>query len=116
MGADERVLDPPTRGEHIDELYQIVAEILAQRTTSEWLDVLKDADIPMTPVLSPEDLLHDEHLKQTAFFESYQHPTEGEIRQLGIPVRFSRTPGEVRRPAPCFDEHGEEIRRELSRK
>jgi crotonobetainyl-CoA:carnitine CoA-transferase CaiB-like acyl-CoA transferase len=114
LSTDERVADPPKRGEHIDELYQIVAEIVAQRTTAEWIDLLKDADIPMTPVLTPEDLLDDEHLKQTAFFERRHHPTEGEIRQLGIPVRFSRTPGEVRRLAPCLDEHGEEIRRELN--
>ena len=115
LGDDARVTDPPTRGEHIDELYQVVAEIVAQRSTAEWIELLKDADIPMTPVLAPEDLLYDEHLKQTGFFERRQHPTEGEIRQLGIPVRFSRTPGDVRRLAPCLDEHGEEIRRELKR-
>jgi crotonobetainyl-CoA:carnitine CoA-transferase CaiB-like acyl-CoA transferase len=113
MTADLRVTDPPTRGEHIDELYQIVAEIITQRTTAEWIDLLKDADIPMTPVLSPEDLLNDEHLQQTGFFKRCQHPSEGEIRQLGIPVRFSRTPGTVRRLAPRLDEHREEILREL---
>jgi crotonobetainyl-CoA:carnitine CoA-transferase CaiB-like acyl-CoA transferase len=113
MSADRRVTDPPTRGEHIDELYQIVAEIVARRTTAEWLEALKDADIPMAPVLSPEELLNDEHLRQTGFFERCQHPSEGEIRQLGIAVRFSRTPGTVRRLAPRLDEHREEILRAL---
>lgn len=112
--ADPRVIDPPTRGEHINELYQIVAEVLSQRTTAEWIDLLKDADIPMTPVFSPEDLLNDEHLQQTGFFERCQHPSEGEIRQLGIPIRFSRTPGTVRRLAPRLDEHREEILQELA--
>lgn len=114
--TDPRVTDPPTRSEHINELYQIVADAMTQRTTAEWIDLLKDADIPMSPVLSPEDLLNDEHLQQTGFFERCQHPSEGEIRQLGIPVRFSRTPGVVRRLAPRLDEHREEILRELNQK
>jgi crotonobetainyl-CoA:carnitine CoA-transferase CaiB-like acyl-CoA transferase len=113
MMDDPRVTDPPTRGDHIDELYRIVAEIIAERTTAEWMELLKDADIPMTPVLSPEDLLDDEHLQQTGFFERHQHPSEGEIRQLGIPVRFSRTPGTVRRLAPRLNQHREEILGEL---
>lgn len=113
LADDERVTDPSTRSEHIGELYQIVSEIITQRTTAEWIEVLKETDIPMTPVLSPEDLLKDEHLKQTGFFELCQHPSEGEIRQLGIPVHFSRTPGSVRRLAPRLDEHRKEILDEL---
>jgi crotonobetainyl-CoA:carnitine CoA-transferase CaiB-like acyl-CoA transferase len=113
LTTDRRVTDPPTRGEHIDELYQIVAEIISQRTTAEWIDLLKDADIPMAAVLTPEDLLDDKHLQQTGFFERCAHPSEGEIRQLGIPVHFSRTPGAVRRLAPRLDEHREEILRAL---
>jgi crotonobetainyl-CoA:carnitine CoA-transferase CaiB-like acyl-CoA transferase len=113
LAADPRVTDPPTRGACIIELYKIVAEIIAGRMTAEWVELLKEADIPMSPVLSPEDLLADEHLQVTGFFEHCEHPSEGEIRQLGIPVRFSRTPGTVRRLAPRLDEHRDEILREL---
>jgi crotonobetainyl-CoA:carnitine CoA-transferase CaiB-like acyl-CoA transferase len=70
----------------------------------------------MAPVLSPEDLLEDEHLKETGFFKVCEHPTEGEIRQLGIPVRYSRTPGSLRRMAPGLGEHSEEILRELDQR
>jgi crotonobetainyl-CoA:carnitine CoA-transferase CaiB-like acyl-CoA transferase len=114
LAADPRVTDPPTRGEHIGELYRIVAEIVIGRRTAEWVDLLKNADIPMTPVLSPEDLLGDGHLQAVGFFERCQHSSEGELRQLGIPVRFSRTPGAIRRLAPLLDEHREEILREVS--
>ena len=114
MASDPRVTDPPTRSEHIEQLYQIVARILVGRTTAEWCELLKDADVPMTPVLSPEDILDDEHLKQTGFFTRWQHPSEGEIRQLQIPVRFFRTPGAIRRLAPQLDQHHQEILDELS--
>ena len=113
LATDPRVTDPPTRSEHIDELYQIVARIVIGRTTAEWCEVLKDADVPMTPVLSPEDLLTDPHLTQTSFFKQCRHSSEGDIRQLGIPVSFSRTPGAIRSLAPQLDQHREEILDEL---
>jgi crotonobetainyl-CoA:carnitine CoA-transferase CaiB-like acyl-CoA transferase len=109
MAADPRVTDPELRSRKIDELYGLLAEIVAERTTAEWAPLLRAADLPMTPVLSPEDLLDDEHLSALGFFQREEHPSEGELRTIGIPVRFSRTPGEVRRLAPRLDEHREEI-------
>jgi crotonobetainyl-CoA:carnitine CoA-transferase CaiB-like acyl-CoA transferase len=115
MGADSRVTDPALRSQNISELYRMLAEIVAERTTAEWVERLRAADLPVTPVLSPEDLLEDEHLRALDFFRRENHPSEGEVRTLGIPVRFSRTPGEVRRLAPRLDEHREEILREAAK-
>jgi crotonobetainyl-CoA:carnitine CoA-transferase CaiB-like acyl-CoA transferase len=109
MAADPRVTDPALRSRKIDELYGLLAEIVAERTTAEWVELLRAADLPMTPVLSPEDLLDDEHLRALGFFQREEHPSEGEVRTIGIPVRFSRTPGDVRRLAPRLDENREEI-------
>jgi crotonobetainyl-CoA:carnitine CoA-transferase CaiB-like acyl-CoA transferase len=112
--ADPRFSDPAVRSQQISELYRIVAEIIAERTTTEWVDLLRTADIPVTPVLSLEDVLVDEHLQETGFFQQETHPSEGQIRTIGIPVRFSRTPGAVSRLAPRLDEHREEILREVT--
>jgi crotonobetainyl-CoA:carnitine CoA-transferase CaiB-like acyl-CoA transferase len=114
MAADPRVTDPALRNRKIDELYSLLAEIVAERTTAEWVELLRVADLPMTPVLSPEDLLDDEHLRALGFFRHEEHPSEGEVRTIGIPVRFSRTPGEIRRLAPRLDEHRKEILSEAS--
>ena len=43
---------------------------------------------------------------------SVDHPVEGTISALGIPVKLSDTPGSVRRPAPLLGQHTEEILRE----
>jgi crotonobetainyl-CoA:carnitine CoA-transferase CaiB-like acyl-CoA transferase len=114
MASDPRVTDPALRSRKIDELYGLLAEIVAERTTAEWVELLRAADLPITPVLSPEDLLEDEHLRAIGFFQLEEHPSEGEVRTIGIPVRFSRTPGDIRRLAPRLDEHREEIRRETT--
>jgi crotonobetainyl-CoA:carnitine CoA-transferase CaiB-like acyl-CoA transferase len=109
MAADPRVTDAELRSRKIDELYGLLAEIIAERTTAEWVEALRAADLPITPVLSPEDLLDDEHLRALGFFRREEHPSEGDVRTMGIPVRFSRTPGDIRRLAPRLDEHRKEI-------
>ena len=114
LASDPRVTNPAVRSRHIGELYGILTEVVAQRTTAEWVELLKGADIPMTPVSTPEDLLHDPHLQKLQFFRRAAHPSEGDIRTIGIPVRFSRTPGAVRCLAPRLGEHRAEILGEIS--
>jgi len=63
----------------------------------------------MTPVRNPEELLDDPHLAALDFFHRTTHPSEGEIRTIGIPVTFSRTPGRVRSLPPTLGEHTKEI-------
>jgi crotonobetainyl-CoA:carnitine CoA-transferase CaiB-like acyl-CoA transferase len=107
--TDLRVIEPSRRSEVIGEIYAIVAELVARRSTQDWLALLESADIPFAPVQSPEDLLADPHLSAVKFFQDQTHPSEGTIRTMAIPVRFSRTPGSLRRLAPTLDQHHDEI-------
>jgi crotonobetainyl-CoA:carnitine CoA-transferase CaiB-like acyl-CoA transferase len=109
LASDARVTDPSTRSRNINFLYAELARIVATRTTGEWVALLKDADIPMTPVREPEDLLEDPHLAALDFFHRTSHPTEGDVRTIGIPVTFSRTPGSIRSLPPTLGEHTKEI-------
>ncbi|MEQ5837878.1 CoA transferase [Paraburkholderia acidicola] len=101
------------RSKNIDALYDILADIISQRSTGDWMTLLRDADIPSTPVLTPEEVLEDEHLAATGFFRDDVHPTEGPLRTISIPVKFSRTPGDIRRLAPNLGEHTHEILSEI---
>jgi crotonobetainyl-CoA:carnitine CoA-transferase CaiB-like acyl-CoA transferase len=112
--ADVRFVEHAARSENIDDLYRILAEILVERSTAEWIRLLETADIPVAPVLSPEDLLEDQHLRALEFFRHDSHPSEGEIRTVSSPVRFSRTPVTVQRLAPRLNEHREEILKQIS--
>lgn len=109
---DERFMDPAQRGENIGEMYEVMSAIVAQHSTAEWVELLHSADIPMAPVATLEDLLEDEHLKATGFFEIHEHPTEGPIRMAGVPTRFSRTPGSIRWAAPHLNQDAAAIREE----
>jgi crotonobetainyl-CoA:carnitine CoA-transferase CaiB-like acyl-CoA transferase len=111
---DPRFANPVKRSENIDALYGVLADLVSKRTTAEWLALLGDADIPMARILSPDEVLEDPHLEAIGFFAEAEHPSEGAVRTIGIPVTFSRTPGSVRRLAPRLGEHGEEVRNEIS--
>ncbi|WP_445623184.1 CoA transferase [Lactiplantibacillus plantarum] len=84
-------------------LYTDLAAIVALRGTDDWLALLADADIPHSRVNPPEALFDDPHLAATGFFQRVEHPTEGALTATAIPVRFSRTPGSIRRLAPRQD-------------
>jgi crotonobetainyl-CoA:carnitine CoA-transferase CaiB-like acyl-CoA transferase len=96
------------RTERIDELYALVEEELATRTTAEWLALLRSNAIPSMPVNSIEDLFADEHLTAVGLFEDVEHPTEGPLVQSRLPWTFSRSGAPVLPGAPSLGQHTEE--------
>ena len=109
MLDDPRFRDHGARTRHVREIYAEVAAILRTRTTAEWLAALEQADIPCAKMNGIEDLLHDPHLAATGFFRTVEHPTEGRIRTMKVPTRWSVTPPEPSREAPRLGEHGPAI-------
>lgn len=109
LAADPRFADIHGRTQHIDELYAFLADVLATRSTDEWLKVLTEADIPAIAMHTPETLLADPHMAAVGFFTERDHPSEGRLRSLGIPQRWSETAPELRYPAPRLGEHSAEL-------
>ena len=56
-----------------------------------------------------EDLLVDPHLEAVNFFETVEHPTEGQIKLTRFPVHFSKSPASIRRLSPNLGEHTAEV-------
>ena len=90
-----------SRTENISAVLAHVARVMETRTTGEWMDLFRRAEIPATPIASLTELLHDPHLVQTGFWE--QRETEaGTLRFPGIPTAFSETPGAIGDPGPVL--------------
>lgn len=87
------------RAQRIDTVYALLAETFAQRTTQEWLDLLRELEIPASALSSPAALFDDPQLEADGFFETVD-TAHGPVRFPGVPTWFSRTPGRVAGPAP----------------
>ena len=99
IADDERFSTQAERSRNIDALYAIVGECMLERTTGEWLRALEEADIPCGPMNTPDALFDDPHLRAVGMFPEVEHPTEGRMRHIKVPVSFSRTPGGLHRHA-----------------
>ena len=106
---DERFKDLSSRVKNIDDTYSETGKILATKTTQEWLDIFAHTKVPVIVVNSLEDLFHDPHLEAVDFWQSYEHPTEGQLKMPGFPSKFSKTPASIRKHAPKLGEHSKEI-------
>lgn len=114
LAGDPRFSTIEARTENIALLYEIVGSIVKTRSTREWLERLARADIPSGVVNGLDDLMTNEYLVETGFFQRMQHPTEGTIVSMAVPVEFSKTKASTtHRPAPLLGQHTEEILREL---
>lgn len=100
--ADERFSQQSARSKNIDALYAIVAESMKAHPTAEWLERLGEADIPCGPMNAPDDLFDDPHLQAVGMFPHLDHPTEGKLRHIKVPVKFSKTPGGLQRHAEAL--------------
>jgi crotonobetainyl-CoA:carnitine CoA-transferase CaiB-like acyl-CoA transferase len=111
--ADPRFATIAARSDNVDALYAVLTEGMRERTTAEWLSTLSALDIPSGPANSLADLLDDEYLRETDFFQRASHPHDGDVTITAIPARFSASPPSVRRLWPALGEHTEEVLREI---
>ncbi len=109
VAAEPWFLDPVARSEKIHDLCKAIDEAMPQRTTAEWLELLRAADIPCGPINSLEDLFDEPHLTASGFFQSVEHPSEGRLKITRHPLDFESVPAAAGRPAPRLGEHSRAI-------
>lgn len=110
--TDPRLRNMGTRNDNAHALYALLSDAMRTRSTAEWIAALHGADIPATPLHTLDSLVADPHLAATGFFQTVEHPSEGPIREMAIPSRWSDTQPSVRRRAPRLGEQSVEILRE----
>ena len=117
-GRDDLKNDPrfeslATRVAHSEEIYGLLADIIATRSSADWQKDLDKLNIPVQTVMTKEMLLDSEQLKATGFWRLEEHPTEGTLRMVDPPIRFSKTPSTIRSMPPHLGEQSAEILSEV---
>ena len=100
------------RAKQIGRVYGLLGETFLTRTTQEWLELLRELNIPASPLRTTDELFDNPHLNAVGFFE----PVESDYGRLtypGVPTWFGASPGKVRGPAPRLGEHNDELKAEL---
>ena len=90
-------------------LKQEMAELFKQQNQQYWLDLLQTKDTCVGPIYDLNQLYEDPQIIEREMFTTMQHPTAGKIQQIGFPIKFSETPGEIYAHSPMLGEHTEEI-------
>ena len=120
LGINDRV--PPADGagvtaqlspEEAAIVFNEVPEIFLTKQRNTWLELLLEADIAAIPVLRPGEVFDEPQAVHNGIVVEVEDPILGSLQQVGPPVRFISTPGEVRQPAPGPGQHTDEVLSEL---
>ena len=106
---DDRFASNPERMVSIDALTPIMEETFRTQTTAHWVETLEKAGVPCGPIYNIEQVYADPHVQSRDMAVELEHPKSGAIRNIGVPVKLSDTPGSVRTPAPLLGQHSDEV-------
>ena len=73
-----------------------IKDIFLTRNRDEWFEVLRNADTQVAPVLEIDEVLTNAHVLQRNMVIESDHPSYGKVKQLGMPLKLSHTPGSIR--------------------
>ena len=109
LGREDFIPDQNTPGKRRAEMIAELQKIFRTRTRDEWFQFLKEKDVSVAPVYTLDEAVRDPHLLHRKMVVEVKHPKLGKVKQLGIAIKLSDTPGQIRRPAPLLGEHTEEV-------
>lgn len=113
-GGEELLADPRFRSNaermrNRAALAELLGNLFRKRTTREWVEALDAAGVPAGPVNTIGDMVNDPQTLARDMVVELDHPRAGRTRAIGLPIKFSATPGKVTRPAPLYGEHTREV-------
>ncbi len=113
LAEDPRFNTPGGRAVNATERILLMAEIIKERPTAEWLQRLDANDVPSAPVLRRSEVIANEQVLARELIAEFVHPDIGRVRQPKPAARFDRTPAAIQGPAPRIGEHSAAILAEL---
>jgi crotonobetainyl-CoA:carnitine CoA-transferase CaiB-like acyl-CoA transferase len=111
--ADPRFADGLARRKNRVEIHDAINAYTRTRTTTDWVEHLNAAGVPSGPVYSLDQTFADPQVKHLGMAAPVDHPSRGRIDLIGQPVRFHRTPWQLRIASPEMGEHTDAILADL---
>jgi crotonobetainyl-CoA:carnitine CoA-transferase CaiB-like acyl-CoA transferase len=111
--TDPRFGDAISRLMNVDEIIGDIREVLATRTSEDWLERFVANGVPCAPIADLDTALANPQVQANGIVQRSEHPHGGPMQQAGPPTTLPATPQAISRPAPLLGEHTEEILAEL---
>lgn len=112
--SDEKFTTLEGRKENEDDLDAAINAWTADKDAFAVMEDLQSRGVPAHVVESAREMLDfDEHLKARGYYVYLDHPETGRSAYDGPPAKFSKTPGELRSPAPLLGQHTEQVCKEI---
>lgn len=103
------------RDSRSEEASAVVAEFISGFTADEFVAEAQRRHLSAAPLNTVGEFVDGEQVAARRWLQEIEHPVIGRYRAPGFPMRLSRTPMRVRRPAPLLDQHRQEVLAELER-
>lgn len=107
--SDKRFRTNADRTENHAELFPILSQIMAQRTTDAWIEALGKIGVPCGPINAMDKVVSHPQVQAREMITRIVHQITGEVEVPGVPIKLSETPGNVDAPAPSLGEHTTEV-------
>ena len=106
---DPRFKLPGDRKVRQDELASLLEETFTTDTTNNWLKMLEEAGVVAGPIYNMDQVYKNPQVLARKMLVDLEDPDLGTIHNIGIPVKLSATPGQIRTRAPMLGEHSTEV-------
>lgn len=106
---DERFLTNAARVQNRRALSSLIEPIMLEKSTQEWIEVLRQVGIPCGKIQSVGEVCEDPQVLARDMVVPIEHPKAGPLRVTGVPIKLSDTPGAVVLPPPLLGEHNREV-------
>ena len=90
-----------------------IEALIQTRDRDEWYELLVRADVCVGKVYEIDEMVRDPQINHRRMIVDVEHPTQGRVRQVGIAIKLSDTPGSIRSAAPLAGEHTEAVLKDL---
>jgi len=95
--------------ERREELVRLIEARLAAKSRDEWIREFATAGLPAGPINTIDQTFKDPQVLHRGMVQEVDHPTAGRVRLVGIPVKFSDSPGAVAQAPPLLGQHTAEV-------
>ncbi len=110
---DERYATHNARGEHQEELDDMISAWTGERTADDVIEAMREASVPAGKLFTARDMMEDPHYEARGNVVTVDDPEIGPFPMQNVVPRLTETPGEVRWTGPALGQHNDEVMGEI---